>query len=292
LIDRVKRKLSAKEILADIRSGMDANGLKSKYQLSDRALDAVCAQLAAKGALTEDEIHRLRRLPDASEAAPKIPERPRWSCPACNTPQATEMPECPACGVVVEKFVAAQGKPDHVLSAVSFASPDTGPPERTGWAPIIMSIVVFAVAGTCLLLWSTHRSTETHKISELDAGVQSLQQAETEADRTQEDSVDLESADKEYSEVDIGDAKDIVLFQPPTGAIPQESPERAVAVPREKPPPPREQTPPPREETTTPPTKPKYVTGVLRQFSSSDFKKEVVEASKTHPVLFQFYSQT
>jgi thioredoxin-like negative regulator of GroEL len=36
----------------------------------------------------------------------------------------------------------------------------------------------------------------------------------------------------------------------------------------------------------------KYVTGVLRQFTSNDFKKEVVEASKTLPVVFQFYSDT
>jgi len=292
LIDRVKRKISAKEILADIRSGMDASGLKRKYQLSDKALDSVCAQLAVKGALTEHEIRRLRSLRDTSEAPPEIPKRPRWRCPACNTPQAAEMPECPACGVVVEKFVAAQEKPDHLLSAASPASLDTGPAERAGWTPIIISMVFFAFAGTCLLLWSTHRSKEAHRVSELDAGVQSLQQTETEADRTQEDSVDLESVDKEHSEVDIGDAKDIVLFQPPAAAIPQDSPERAVAVPREKPPPPREQTPTHREETSTPPTKPKYVTGVLRQFSSRDFKKEVVEASKTHPVLFQFYSQT
>jgi len=48
----------------------------------------------------------------------------------------------------------------------------------------------------------------------------------------------------------------------------------------------------PRETATPAPETPKYVTGVLRQFGSGDFKKEVVEASKTYPVLFQFYSNT
>lgn len=283
--DPGKRKLSAKQILADIRSGMGGSGLKRKYDLSDKALESVCKKLAAAGALTEQEVRRLRTLPGSPDVSPDIPEPHRWRCPACNTPQAGEMPECPVCGVVVEKFVARQGQANHVVSAASRDSQDSGPSERTGWMPIIISIVVFAMAGSCLLLWSTHKSKEAHEISDVDVEAQSPQLAVTEADRTREDISHLESTDKDYSEVDIGDAKDIVLFQPPVVTTPQKKPERAVAIPRE-------QTPTPREETSTPPEKPQYVTGVLRQFSSHDFKKEVVEASKTHPVLFQFYSQT
>jgi hypothetical protein len=285
VVDTGKRKLSAKQIVADIRSGMDLRGLKLKYQLSDKTLDSICAQLTAKGALTEHEIRRLRRLRDTPEASPEVPEHPGWRCPACGALQAAEMRECPVCGVVVEKFAALQGQADNVLSAASRPSPNFGPSERTGWTPIIISLVVFAFAGTCLLLWSTHRSKEEGKISELDTGTQPLQQTAAVADRTQEDGSDLESADKDYTEIRIGDVKDIVLFQPPVVAIPQKTPEPAAA-------PPPEQSPPPREKSSPPSEKPKYVTGVLRLFSSSDFKKEVVEASKTHPVLFQFYSQT
>ncbi len=280
-----KRKLSAKQVVTDIRSGMDGSGLKRKYELSDKALEYVCKQLIAAGALTEHEISRLRPLREVPEASPEGPERILWRCPACNAPQSVEMLECPVCGVVVDKFVAHKDQAGHVLSAASPTWPDAGPSERTGWTPIIISIVVFAFVGTCLLLWSTHRSKEASEVSELDAGTQPLQQTATEASQTQEDSVDLESVDKDHREVEIGDAKDIVLFQPPGAAIPQETPERTVAVPRE-------QVPAPSEETSAPPEKPKYVTGVLRQFSSTDFKKEVVEASKTYPVLFQFYSQT
>ena len=187
VINPIKRKLSAKQILADIRSGMDGRGLKRKYLLSDKALESVYTQLAAKGALTENEIRRLRPLPGSSEVSPEILERPRWRCPACNTPQAAEMPECPVCGVVVEKFVARQDQADPVLSTAAGDSPDTGPSERTGWMPIIISIVVFAIAGSCLLLWSTHKSKEAPVISEVDAGAQSPQLAATEADQTQED---------------------------------------------------------------------------------------------------------
>jgi hypothetical protein len=283
--DPPKRKLSAKQILADIRSGMDRRALKRKYALSDKALDSVCARLAAKGALSEREMRGLSPERHLPKAPPVVPEKFGWRCPACSTPQATEMPECPVCGVVVEKFGARQGRNDNVLETASPVSPGAGPNERTGWAPIVISIVVFAFAGTCLLLWSTHRSNESHEVSELEPAAQPQRQAETEADPIQEDSGEPESTDKDYREVKIGDTKDIVLFQPPAAAVPQERPERSIAVPREP-------APTQPEETSAPPTKPRYVTGVLRQFSSGDFKKEVVEASKTHPVLFQFYSQT
>ncbi len=41
-----------------------------------------------------------------------------------------------------------------------------------------------------------------------------------------------------------------------------------------------------------PPAKNDYATGELRRFTSGNFKKEVVEASRTYPVIFQFYSDT
>ena len=56
LTDLAKRKLSAKQIVADIRSGMDGTGLKRKYGLSDKALQSLCTKLLAAGALTENEI--------------------------------------------------------------------------------------------------------------------------------------------------------------------------------------------------------------------------------------------
>ena len=278
MTDSGKRKLSAKQILTDIRSGMDGRGLKRKYDLSDKALESVCTRLAATGALTDHEIRRLGPLRGLSEAPPEIPERPRWHCPACNTSYAAEIPECPVCGVVVEKFVARQGQERLVLSPAPRVSRDTGPSERKGWMQVIISIAVFVVAGSCLLLWSIHRSKEVPKISGLDAGVQLLRQAGTQTGETQENTGDLESTGKDYSEVEIDDAQDATVPQAPAVAMPQETRERTVAAPQEK--------------TSISPEKSQYVTGVLRRFSYGDFKKEVVEVSKTYPVLFQFYSQT
>jgi hypothetical protein len=50
--------------------------------------------------------------------------------------------------------------------------------------------------------------------------------------------------------------------------------------------------PKPSVESKPPAASTKYVTGVLRQFNSGNFKAEVVEASKMYPVLFQFYRDT
>ncbi len=284
LTDLSKRKLSAKQIVADIRSGMDGTGLKRKYGLSDKALQSLCTKLLTAGALSENEIDRLRPPRDWAKEFHEGPVKALWHCPACNTPQATEMSECPACGVIVEKFVARSERDDHVFSATAPLSGDAFPSKRTNWTPIIISLVVFLIAGSSLLLWSTHKASE---ISEVDVETESVQMADTEADETREDiGEELESTSKKYSEAKIGNPKDdIVLLKPPPVAIPHKNREPAVA-------PPRERTPSPREETSSPPEKPTYITGVLRRFSSSDFKREVVEASKTYPVLFQFYSQT
>ena len=196
------------------------------------------------------------------------------------------MSECPACGVIVEKFVARSERDDHILSSTAPLSGDAAPSKRTSWTPIIISIAVFLIAGSSLLLWSTHKANKAHEISE-DVETESVQVADTEADQIQEDSgEELESNPKKYSEVEIENPKDdIVLLKPPPVATPDKNRDPAVSAPRER-------TSTPREETSPTPEKPLYITGVLRQFSSSDFKREVVEASKTYPVLFQFYSQT
>ena len=145
-------------------------------------------------------------------------------------------------------------------------------------ASVILSIVIFALVGGAVLLWSSHRATGKSKIAALDLRTQSFQEVENEADQSQENSNDLESTGIDSSEVKIEGDRELNL-----------APERIVAVPKE---PAAPKAARPRETATPAPETSKYVTGVLRQFGSGDFKKEVVEASKTYPVLFQFYSNT
>jgi hypothetical protein len=279
MTDPVKRKLSAKQILADIRSGMNVSGLKRRYGLSDKSLEYVLKQLSTAGVLTEDEKRRLQPRhgsPKPSHEAPVLP--PQWRCPACNAPQAAEVRECPACGVVVAKFMARQAEEDRLSSVSPRFTRDPDPGGGKGLASVILSIVVLVIIGGALLVWSSHRATGKSKIAALDLTTQSFQEVESEADQSQENSNDLESTGIDSSEAKIEDSREINLY-----------PERIVAVPKV---PAAPKVARPRETATPAPETSKYVTGVLRQFGSGDFKKEVVEASKTYPVLFQFYSHT
>jgi hypothetical protein len=273
-----KRKLSAKEILTDIRSGMDASELKRKYGLSEKSLEYVCDKLAAAGALTGEEGRRLQPRGGSSEPSHEPPRAPQWRCPACNAPQAAEVRECSACGVVVAKFVARQTEEDRLSSVSPRFTRGADPGGGKGLASVILSIVVFALIGGAVLVWSSHRATGKSKIAALDLTTQSFQEVESEADQPLENSNDLESTGIDSSEVNIEDSREINL-----------APERIVAVPKE---PAAPKAARPRESVTPAPDTSKYVTGVLRKFGSGDFKKEVVEASKTYPVLFQFYSNT
>ncbi|MGO9566904.1 MAG: hypothetical protein ACLP5H_05130 [Desulfomonilaceae bacterium] len=276
--ESAKRKLSAKQILADIRSGRDASELKHRHGLSDNSFGYVLRQLSTAGLLTEYEIRRLQPLRGSSKPPHEMPGQPQWRCPACNAPQATEASECPVCGVVVAKFVERQEQRDHAESVAPRFTRDPDPGGGKGWMPVILSIVVFALIGGAVLVWSSHRAKEKTNLAALDLRTPSSQEVESEAGQSQEDSNDLESTDIDSSEVKIEDGPGRIEAPPPIVALPKEVPARQAEPSREAPLPPSET--------------PKYVTGVLRQFASGDFKKEVVEASKTYPVLFQFYSNT
>ena len=273
-----KRKLSAKEILTDIRSGMDVPGLKRKYGLSDKSFGYVLKQLSTAGMLTEDEKRRLQPRSGSSEPSRDMRGEPQWRCPACNAPQTGEVSECSACGVVVAKFVARQTEEDRLASVSPRITRDPDPGGGNSWASVILSIVVLVLIGGALLVWTSHRATGKSKIAALDLTTQSFQEVENEADQSQENSNYLESTGIDSSEVNSEDSPKMDL-----------APERIVAVPKE---PAAPKVARPRETATPAPETSKYVTGVLRQFGSGDFKKEVVEASKTYPVLFQFYSNT
>lgn len=280
MTEPVKRKLSAKQILEDIRSGMEAPALKREHNLSDKSFDYVLKQLASKGLLTPDEIRRLEPRSGSSEPSHQPPAPPpQWRCPACNTPQPAEAAECPACGVVVARFVERRQEKEHAARIAPRFKRDAEPGGGKGWASVVSSIVILAIIGGALLIWSTHRATGKSKIAALDLTTQSFQEVESEADQSQENAEDLQSTSTEYSDLKTEEDQGKSLTPP----------ERIVAVPKE---PAAPKAARPREAATPSPELPQYVTGVLRQFRSGDFKKEVVEASKTYPVLFQFYSNT
>ncbi len=92
-----KRQLNAKEILTDLRVGMNDTTLKEKYQLSAQGLQSVFEKLITAGLLEQSEVDD--RLPSHERTVNLA-----WKCPACGKPQPREFEVCPDCGVIVRKY--------------------------------------------------------------------------------------------------------------------------------------------------------------------------------------------
>ncbi len=270
------RKLSAKQILADIRLGMDPSELKSKYRLSEKALQSVYKQLTAAGALTESEMPRLQHLDNRSEASHQLPAEPKWRCPACNAPREAEVSECPACGVVVAKYLARQGEGNHVSGIPRHVTRNADYGGGKGWMSVISSIAVFLLLGGVLLIWSTHQIREKPDVAALGLRVQSSAEDRGEADQPENNTSKLESTSIDAARIKEEESLTPSAATQPHAEIPVEPPAD------------RDAPPPKRRPPSLKPAE--YQTGVLRHFASRDFKKQVVEASHTYPVLVQFYS--
>lgn len=96
-----KEKISARELLADIRAGIDDPALMKKYELSAQGLQSACKKLVEAKALKQSEVDN--RVPLTERTVDIV-----WKCPACGKPQTTEFDECPECGLVISKFDKAK----------------------------------------------------------------------------------------------------------------------------------------------------------------------------------------
>ncbi len=96
-----KPQLSAKEILQDLRAGMDDAALMEKYNLSAQGLQSAFNKLIAAGVLKQAELDQRTRPHE--QVINTV-----WKCPACGKPQTRELEECPDCGVIATKFLKRQ----------------------------------------------------------------------------------------------------------------------------------------------------------------------------------------
>ena len=272
MTDSGKRKINAREIVTDIRSGMDGSALKSKYQLSDKALESVCSQLSSKGILTDQERRRLQPVPPSTRSID--PQYPEWRCPACNANQASHVRECPACGIVIDKFVARQQQEqaNPGVPRISTHDPDSMSPKN--WMTVIASVVILALVGGAVIAWSTYRAKQKTKMTALGIKLQSAEPAPVQPNFVPEQTDGDQSQNAGSQETGPAESGELRLNSRTETEIP------------------RVPSPPQPASTPPPPASMPYVTGVLRQFTFKDFKREVVEASNTCPVLFQFYSDT
>jgi len=284
MADIGKRKISAKEMVADIRSGMDDAQLRQKYRLSHEALASVCNKLINAGAIDKSEIRNRfpREATERSGSQGQTPVEVR-PCPSCNASIFSASDECPVCGIVLSKFVGAQTLADPALAGhADVAAADSDPSNR--WLSVGLSIVVLAFIGVSLVMWAVHRDKEKWRTATSDAP-----HAVEEVDNTSDISEEAPNGDvpgeTNYQE---GSARN----EPSETTIAEGELEQPQEIKAE----PKKQVAHSRQPIQTPPTPPaekgEYVTGQVRRFTANDFKKEVVEASKTYPVMFQFYSDT
>lgn len=94
-----KRRLSSKQLVADIRAGLDAEALREKYQLSEKALSQFLKELLLRGLIEPSELRERGLDLEAAMATLR-------TCPACGWEYAGESDDCPKCGVVGSRFHA------------------------------------------------------------------------------------------------------------------------------------------------------------------------------------------
>jgi hypothetical protein len=284
MADTGKRRISAKQIVADIRSGMDDAWLRRQYGLSEKALESIYGKLIDAGALSQSEL-RNRPAPATERSRSSMKknrdEEPR--CPSCSASMTSGLGECPVCGIVLSKFVPGRAEGGSVsVEQVEDSLADSRRPNR--WVSIGVSIVVLAVLGVALVIWAAHREKQKWRIVTGDP-VQVIKENDSPTDISDE----------------VADEDQPVAINKNNGALTRKSGETWVAerepeAPEEIREGPEQQiarSPQPIQTLPIPPAdNSEYVTGELRRFTSGDFKKQVVEASRTYPVIFQFYSDT
>ena len=111
MTNSTKRKISAREVLADIRAGMTDSQLELKYDISNSSLRMVYRKLVAAGVLKEDELPTAER--DTRADSPESFQTGDVYCPSCKSVQAPGATECSICGVVFEKLAALQSDKDQ-----------------------------------------------------------------------------------------------------------------------------------------------------------------------------------
>lgn len=284
MTDSRKKRLSAKEILADIRSGMDASALKRKYGLSDNSLDKVYLKLNQAGLLKKHEKPRIPSTPAPIPSHSRAPQGVEWKCPACGKAQASEVPECPICGIVVAKYLRREARQTSGSTASHLPVSDVTSRDRN-WTAVVASIVMLGFLGASILLWSVYRGQGKTEMASRDVSSEPSSVVQIRDDQSDEAVVDPQTSNTALPENKTEDT-------PRSEAAPQPLIHPTLEPNPIEVSPPLEMEPLPNVEASPKPGSTTYATGVLRHFHYRDFKREVVEASKTYPVVFQFYSDT
>lgn len=94
-----KRKITAKEILADLRSGLDDPALMNKYNLSSEGLQSLFKKMLKAGVVTREDLDSRAPLLE------KTVELGLFICPACGNIEHSEFQTCPKCGFAAPEYM-------------------------------------------------------------------------------------------------------------------------------------------------------------------------------------------
>jgi rubrerythrin len=86
-----KKSIKARELLSDIRAGMDDAGLMEKYGLSARGVLQALNRLIGEGLMSPSELVERRSLA-------KTVYMPVFTCPTCGDCHFEKVERCPRCG--------------------------------------------------------------------------------------------------------------------------------------------------------------------------------------------------
>jgi uncharacterized membrane protein (DUF485 family) len=113
-----KRKITARELLADVKQGLGDPALMEKYKLSAQGLQSVFQKLVKAGLMTQAE------LDSRNPSSERTVDIGLYICTACGNIQSKEFTTCPRCGfepprtkTLIEEaprpqFAAAAKRPD------------------------------------------------------------------------------------------------------------------------------------------------------------------------------------
>ncbi len=155
------RKISAKELAEDIRSGMHDNQLMVKYEVSVSQLREMRTKLEATGLVPKT----------AQDGAP--PRRPPqggalMSCPSCGYSMDGTLDECPRCGLIVSRVQrsAPAGQMPQSYGSRSGAAAIGIPSSRgRGTGLVIGLAVAFVAAIVVIACVMTHRKNLSHVLN-------------------------------------------------------------------------------------------------------------------------------
>ena len=107
-----KVRIDARDVLNDIRSGLDDTALMKKYRLSGAGLQSLFSKLTEAGLIKVADLEK--RMPNFE----KTVELTMVKCPSCGMPQFSAFDECPQCGVIVKKFLEGREPPKRDVKKI------------------------------------------------------------------------------------------------------------------------------------------------------------------------------